>query len=197
MMVKSFKLFLKRHGANQCLPTTTLTCMVLKWWWPLYSQKKITIIKECMEINKKNGVLTYLQIAFNLSPLWLRRTVETNYRLNGRYFQVITRWAFPRADLHQQGRPPFTVRLRLSRPPHPPLSSLLSLSLCLIPFLPLSPHIYWSPPDVNWYSKEMSLTESQPCFPRFDYSSDKKEEKKKITLCGCDMTAAVSYYIST
>lgn len=120
-----------------------------------------------MEINKKNGVLTYLQIAFNLSPLWLRRTVETNYRLNGRYFQVITRWAFPRADLHQQGRPPFTVRLRLSRPPHPPslLSPLsVSLSYSFSPSLP--PHLLITP-RCQLVQQRNELNREPALFPPF------------------------------
>ncbi len=45
-------------------------------------------------MQEKKKVLTYLQIAFNLSPCDSVAQSKINYRLNGRYFQMITRWAF-------------------------------------------------------------------------------------------------------
>lgn len=95
--------------------------LILKWWWPLCASK-MTGKNDC------DGVLTCSQ-SLGLLPFWFTHAVETNRRLNGRYFKWFvcgpsSGWSPP------TGTSLFTVRLRRPPPLHPISRSLfLSLSL--------------------------------------------------------------------
>lgn len=97
---------------------------------------------------KRERVVTFFFFTNSrrLVPLWFRRTVESHYRLNGRYFQVITRWAF-RGLISTNRDGPF----QSAPPPTPYTPSLHNGSL----------H-YWSR-DLNLYSHDEDFNGTAPC----------------------------------